>query len=188
MHSTENRTDTSVEICKLQPEDIAHFKHDMQTAFQKGYELEFGPSPEIILPEKDIDASLHTDGVHAYKAVLNGKCVGGAVVVINPETQKNHLDLLYIKSGCEGNGIGWKLWTAIEKLHPETRIWETHTPYFEKRNIHFYVNKCGFHIVEFYTPHHPDPLANGKPVGGMNDEAGQFFFRFEKNMCKVNTL
>jgi hypothetical protein len=29
------------------------------------------------------------------------------------------------------------------------RVWETMTPYFEKRNIHFYVNKCGFHIVEF---------------------------------------
>lgn len=24
-------------------------------------------------------------------------------------------------------------------------------PYFEQRNIHFYVNKLGFHIVEFYT-------------------------------------
>ncbi len=23
---------------------------------------------------------------------------------------------------------------------------------FETRNIHFYINKCGFHIVEFYNP------------------------------------
>ena len=24
------------------------------------------------------------------------------------------------------------------------------------RNIHFYVNKCGFHIVEFFNEHRPD--------------------------------
>ena len=29
-------------------------------------------------------------------------------------------------------------------------MWETCTPYFEKRNIHFYVNKCGFQITEFW--------------------------------------
>lgn len=31
------------------------------------------------------------------------------------------------------------------------------TPYFEKRNIQFYVNRSGFHIVEFFSSHHPDP-------------------------------
>ena len=31
------------------------------------------------------------------------------------------------------------------------REWELVTPYFEVRNIHFYVNKCGFHIVEFFN-------------------------------------
>ena len=33
---------------------------------------------------------------------------------------------------------------------PETEVWETCTPYFEKRNIHFYVNKCGFQIDQFW--------------------------------------
>ena len=37
------------------------------------------------------------------------------------------------------------------------REWELVTPYFEVRNIHFYVNKCGFHIVEFFNERHPDP-------------------------------
>ena len=37
-----------------------------------------------------------------------------------------------------------------------TKIWETVTPYFEKRNIHFYVNRCGFKIVEFWNQNHPD--------------------------------
>ena len=38
------------------------------------------------------------------------------------------------------------------------------TPYFEKRNIHFYVNKCGLKIVAFYNERNPDPhLPPGNP-------------------------
>jgi len=58
-------------------------------------------------------------------------------------------------------------------------VWETHTPYFEKRNIHFYVNKCGFKIVEFFNPYHPD-TTRMQAVG--QDEAFEYFFRFEKEM------
>jgi catechol 2,3-dioxygenase-like lactoylglutathione lyase family enzyme len=60
-------------------------------------------------------------------------------------------------------------------------VWETCTPYFEKRNIHFYVNKCGFHIVEFFNGLHPDPR---DPETGYteNIEDGGEMFRFEKVM------
>jgi len=43
---------------------------------------------------------------------------------------------------------------AIEALHPETEVWETCTPYFDRRNIHFYINRLGFHAVEFFNEHH----------------------------------
>ena len=55
----------------------------------------------------------------------------------------------------------------------EIKVWETVTPYFEKRNIHFYVNRCGFHIVEFYNSHHPDPH---DPDGSAEDQDGMFRF------------
>ena len=50
---------------------------------------------------------------------------------------------------------------ATAEAHPDVREWELGTPYFEVRNIHFYVNKCGFHIVEFFNEHHPAPSAPG---------------------------
>ena len=55
------------------------------------------------------------------------------------------------------------------------------TPYFETRNIHFYVNKCGFHIVEYFNSHHPDPH---DPATGKEEiyEEGDGMFRFEKQM------
>ena len=57
--------------------------------------------------------------------------------------------LLYVKYGIQAKGIGKMIWNEIEKLHPDTIMWETCTPWFEKRNIHFYVNKCKFHIVKY---------------------------------------
>jgi len=42
---------------------------------------------------------------------------------------------------------GYRAWQAIEQAYPATRVWVTHTPYFEKRCIHFYVNKCDFKIA-----------------------------------------
>jgi len=58
-------------------------------------------------------------------------------------------------------------------------VWETSTPYFDKRNIHFYINRCGFHAVEFYSKYHPDPHFTEEE----EDQDGfDGMFRFEKQM------
>ena len=66
-------------------------------------------------------------------------------------------------------------------LHPEVEVWETVTPYFETRNIHFYVNRCGFHIVEYYNKYHKNPNDHEEPGVGMQDNTDGMF-RFEKRM------
>ena len=90
-------------------------------------------------------------------------------------TLYNSLDFLFIAKGKGGKGIGYKTWKAIEEKYPETKVWETHTPFFEKRNIHFYVNKCGFKIVEYLSEKYHNPDEEGLP-------GGEDFFRFEKIM------
>lgn len=57
-------------------------------------------------------------------------------------------------------------------------MWETVTPCFEKRNIHFYVNKCGFKITEYYNKYHPDPNQTHNNNTDENDD----MFKFEKYM------
>ena len=128
-----------------------------------------------------LDDSLNANGAEAYQAIVDGKVLSGTIITVDNKTHHNHLDLLFVKVGCQGNGVGQAFWKAIENLHPETKVWETCTPYFEKRNIHFYVNKCGFHIVEFYNPLHRDPNMP-EVVGGMPVDVGDYFFRFEKRM------
>lgn len=168
----------NVELILMSDDDILEFKKNIQYAFQKGFEDVYGKTNDIILSEKDIDRSLNAEGSAAYKAVVDGETVGGASVVINKETQHNHLDLLYVKYGTQTKGIGFAIWSAIEKMYPDTKVWETYTPYFEKRNIHFYVNKCKFHIVEFQCEKNPSSDAPEDFVG----DGGEGMFVFEKIM------
>lgn len=164
------------ELCPVRMEELKQYKLDMQEAFQKGFENKYGKTDQMVLPEKDIDRSLNTEGVAVYKAVVDGEMAGGAVVVINEKTQHNHLDLLFVKYGTQSQGIGKKIWSELERLYPDTKVWETCTPYFEKKNIHFYVNVCGFHITEFFNEKHPMPDMPDDFIG--NGSEG--FFRFEK--------
>ncbi|WP_018350416.1 hypothetical protein [Longispora albida] len=46
-----------------------------------------------------------------------------------------------------------------------------------------YVNKCGFHIVEYFSKHHPDPhTVEASRHGGHPPIDDEEFFRFVKVM------
>ena len=99
------------------------------------------------------------------KAMPN--CIG------NPMYHWCHLEL-------HSKGIGYAAWCEVEKLHPEVKVWETVTPYFEQRNIHFYVNRCGFHIVEFFNKYHQDPNDPEMNAEKQDEQFPDGMFRFEK--------
>jgi len=167
-----------VPLCK---DDREQFITDNQEAFNYGALEEFGRRDDHfeedgeIISRETIEKSI--DSGEAYRIMQGDKKVGGVVLKVNGE--RGDLDLLFVSPKAHSKGIGYAAWCAVEKLHPEVKIWETVTPYFEKRNIHFYVNRCEFHIVEFYNSHHPDP--NEPDIPEESDE--QFpdgMFRFEK--------
>lgn len=163
-------------LMPLEKDDLFQFKKDMQEAFQQGAINGLEKADEQILPENDINMSLSKQGATAYKAVVDNEIVGGAIVVIDEKTNINYLDFLYVKYGVQSKGIGQKIWSEIEKLYPNTKTWVTCTPYFEKRNIHFYINRLGFHATEFFNPYHKDPNIPDDMIGG------DYFFHFEKQM------
>lgn len=176
------RLDMNFKLIRLRTEDLIPYKKDMQEAFQQGAINGFGEMDEEILPESHIDRSLTTKGAIAYEALVDGKMVGGAIVVIDEKTKHNHLDFLYVKYGTQSKGVGQAIWKAIEEKHPETEVWETVTPYFEKRNVHFYINCCGFHVVEFFNKYHPDPNDSDEVDELFENEYFDGMFRFEKVM------
>lgn len=171
----------NVTLMPLEPDDREQFITDNQEAFRYGAMEEFGLRDDHceedgeIISRQTISDSIDAENAEAYRIVCDGKNVGGAVIHIDNETYTGHLDLLFVSPNVRSKGIGFAAWQAIELMHPEIKVWETVTPYFEKRNIHFYVNRCGFHIIEFYNNHHPDPH---DPEGSSEDQDGMF--RFQK--------
>ncbi|MBR0102544.1 MAG: GNAT family N-acetyltransferase [Selenomonadaceae bacterium] len=156
--------------------DRENFIANIQAAFKAAVVDEFGDDGKEIIPREDVEKSFAAEGAEIFDIVSGGKIVGGAVVVIRPDN-RNELSLLYVNVDCHSKGIGSAAWRAIEQLYPATKVWETVTPYFEKRNLHFYINKCGFHAVEFFNPKHRDPNAPDEDF-----PSGEYFFRFEKVM------
>ena len=132
-----------------------------------------------IISRETIEQSI--DSGEAYRIMQDGKLVGG--VIISVDGERGDLEILFVSPKVHSKGIGYAAWCEVEKLHPEVKVWETVTPFFEKRNIHFYVNRCGFHIVEFYNSHHPDP--NDPDMSEhLDEEFRDGMFRFEKRMDK----
>ena len=174
---------TEIILTPLTPDDREQFISDNQEAFNYGALEEFGRRDDHfeddgeIISRETIQRSIEKG--EAYRIMQDGQPVGGAVIKVDED--RGDLELLFVSPKVHSRGIGYAAWCAIEKLHPEVKVWETVTPYFEKRNIHFYVNRCGFHIVEFFNSHHPDP--NDPEMAEHTDE--QFpdgMFRFVKEI------
>ena len=172
-----------VELIPLKEEDREQFIKDNQWAFKYGATEEFGmrddhfEEGEEIISRDTIIRSIENGD--AYRIICDNQTAGGAIV--NVEGNKGDLDILFTLPECHSKDIGYQAWCQIEKMYPQVEVWETVTPYFETRNIHFYVNRCGFHIVEFYNSHHPDPH-DPDMTEEMDDQFPDGMFRFEKRM------
>ena len=172
-----------VQLLPLEDCDREQFIKDNQEAFNFGAMQEFGLRDEHfeeegqIISRDTIEQSINNG--QAYRIVDEAdNFVGGAVIKV--EADKGNLDLLFVSPSVHSKGIGYAAWCEIEKLYPEVKKWETITPYFEQRNIHFYVNRCGFHIVEFFNKFHPDPNETDMDFEESNEQFPDGMFRFEK--------
>ncbi|MCQ2412435.1 MAG: GNAT family N-acetyltransferase [Sphaerochaetaceae bacterium] len=171
-----------IELRPLENCDRDQFVMDNQEAFNYGAMEEFGLRDDHfeedgeIISRQTIEASI--DGGQAFRIVQDGRIVGGMVLNVNGE--HGDLELLFVSPKEHSKGIGYAAWCEVERMFPDVKLWETCTPYFEKRNIHFYVNRYGFHIVEFFNSHHKDPH-DPEPGEGKGDDFDGMF-RFEKVM------
>ena len=91
----------------------------------------------------------HSD---AYKISKDGAPIGAVILWINRNSNVNFLGTIFVDPPLQDQGVGLIIWNFIESKYPDTVIWRSETPGFSKRNHHFYVNKCGFHIVKIANP------------------------------------
>lgn len=178
-----NNNRIRVYLLPLEEEDREQFITDNQEAFNYGALEEFGRRDDHFEEDGQIISreviSQSIDNGEAYRIMADGEKAGG--LVIRTEGDRGDLELLFVSPDIHSKGIGYAAWCEVERMHPEVRVWETCTPYFETRNIHFYVNRCGFHIVEYFNRHHPDPKDPEK-TDDVYDGDNEGMFRFEKIM------
>ncbi len=178
---------TKVHFSSVNNDELEIFKYELQETFTAALVEHFGPSNGKPIPsDEDIDASFKAQGAVIQHILCGQEKVGGVVLTIDKETQHNSLDLFFIHPKNHSKGLGLATWKAIEAAYPETKVWTTVTPYFEKRNIHFYINKCGFHIIEFFNKNHPEKNEQARSIAphGTDNSNGEEFFKFEKIMTQ----
>lgn len=164
---------------RLDEQEYATFRNDVKQIFSIAIIEEFGELQEEgdIIPDEDINLSLYNPQCEVFFVYYNDEKVGGVAIKEDKDKQCNWLYLFYIYPEYHSKGIGLQIWQAIEKRYHETMIWKLITPYFEKRNIHFYVNKCGFKIIEFFNKHHQNHNGPSSSTDFNNE-----YFVFEKKM------
>ena len=184
-------TASKITLTPLTEEDREQFILDNQYAFKYGAVEEFGLRDDHIdgdgeiISRKTIEHCI--DHGFAYRIRQDGRIVGGLILKIDEKMQRGELEILFVSPDVHSKGIGTAAWREVERLYSDIAVWETCTPYFEKRNIHFYVNKLGFRIVEFFCEFHRDPHEDERygpqeDEFSKDDEGPDEMFRFVKYM------
>ena len=170
----------NLELKKIDEHEIEFFQQKMVESFRSGVIERFGDAEAAPIPsEDDLWQSARKADTDLWAIILDGVPAGAAVISKADAAGKYSLDLFFIFKEFINKKIGFASWLLIESTYPDARLWETCTPYFERRNIHFYINKCGFRIVEFFNEFHRE---EHDLTDEFNDINTSGFFRFEKVM------
>ena len=171
----------NISLVPVTPDDKEQFILDNQRAFkygaQEGMHDDRVEEGEEVISRKTIERSMNGERAETYRIVCDGNVVGGLILQIDQQHAKGELEILFVNPEAHSKGIGQAAWKAVEAMHPEIRVWETITPYFEKRNIHFYVNRLGFHIVEFWNKHQHGPAVPEDIEEDWSEDDEMFVFR-----------
>ena len=146
-----------MEFCftPLREQDIEALTPIMRRAFDEDTRLHLG-LPAGGPQGYDDGSFLRRYGLHpgatAYCIHAQGRLAGGVILWINDTDHCNTLGNLFLDPELQNRGLGTQVWREIERMFPDTLLWNTETPIYSHRNHNFYVNKCGFHIVHIDNP------------------------------------
>ncbi|WP_158005740.1 GNAT family N-acetyltransferase [Tardiphaga robiniae] len=82
-----------------------------------------------------------------FKILVGQDIIGGIFIRFDRAERRGVVELFGLSAAYHGKGFGQRIWRKIEQIYQDVRVWELQSPTFALRNVAFYVNKCGFHIV-----------------------------------------
>lgn len=140
-----------LEIQPLEKEEIDLFNKAEEDAFN----IHARYFPDGIVPgaaeddrgEYDLKKIMDDPKYTVLSIKDNGRFIGGAIV---KETGKDsrEIEIFFLIVEYQGKGIGKEVLTLVEDYFPDTRVFRLITPSNVVRNTVFYVNKCGYRVVE----------------------------------------
>lgn len=169
----------NIKLKKIEPQEIDLLKNEMKKSFTQGVIDRFGnPSAAPIPSDSDITKVLNDSCCDIFIITADSAPAGAAIIKHEPN-HRYSLELFFIFKDFLNKKIGSAAWQEIEGNYPDAEAWETCTPYFERRNIHFYLHKCGFKITDFFSEYHKEEHDLTEKFKDVNTSG---FFRFEKIM------
>ena len=139
----------------VEKNEIEKFTNDMVDSFAVSVHANHMPD-SLIPPRASIQQSFDDPHSELYHICLKGEKIGGVILVIDKETHHNHLDLLFLYAGRDNKGLGYPIWKAIEEKYPDTKVWETATPYlkiliFTSKSVDFMLLNLSTNIIKIQT-------------------------------------
>ena len=96
----------NIKLVPLQEHEKETFIRNIQIAFKKAVVEQFGSFDEEVIPRDHVIRSFEAEGAESYNIVLDGEVVGGTVLAIHPDTNRNELQLLFVNDAiCLGINI-----------------------------------------------------------------------------------
>lgn len=147
-------TTEKITFAKLTDNDVTRITPLIADAFEKAILEGLGEEAAAVKSQSEVfnDEALKKvsfgENVESYIVSIDDHESGIAVIKKDIAEKTNSLELFSISPKHHSRGIGARVWNKVEELYPEATAWETTTPTFAIKNVNFYVNKCGFHIVE----------------------------------------
>lgn len=104
-----------------------------------------------ILPGKlDNISSLYHDTDYDLFTIYLNDVIVGALAVKEVEAHTMQIDSFFIAKEYQDKDLGCKALNKIEELYPNIKTWRLVTPTQLMKNIVFYINKCGYSIVNVF--------------------------------------
>ena len=119
---------TKVKLVPLTKENREWFIKENQRAFKYGAVEEFGLRDDHfeedgeIISRKTIEHCLDEEKGESYIIEYEGEKAGGVVLLIDKETNHNHLELLFTLPEMHSKGIGFAAWKEHTFLCQQVRL------------------------------------------------------------------
>ncbi len=142
----------SFKKCELEDiPDLAKMMRDVFVEEISLYHLDkltFKPIDEVKLLTKYIVEYNAT----AYSIYIDNKLKGFVLYWANEKEARGLIGEIFLSTDIQNCGVGQIVWKFVLSKTPEIKTWRVETPMFAKRNLNFFVNKLGFHIIEIKKP------------------------------------